>query len=182
MHKASASNRSLNTRSFRQPQYLLVQGMLTCVLSAIIAVGPAAVSFAEDAGEERDQGSLTLNSDVIVNESVGTATTGDFAVRGKLFSDALSSRADVLNEAVTQRLDITEKLSFAPAETAVDEYRDLRETLFDGYTPQVIPVATATAEEPRLLYALLLVIAAPLMLWAGVQAGKAWARRKRAAA
>lgn len=183
MRRASASEHLSSTPTFlRAPSRALLPAILSGALAVILTVGVSTASLANDDTDERDPGLLSLNSDVLVNEHVGTGTTGDFAIRGRLFSEGLSARAAELSEESAERLGIADALSFDRPEATADEYEPVRAALFEEYSPQVISAESEISEEPTLLYGLLAVIAVPLVVLAGVRLGTSWAKRKRVAA
>ncbi|MEO7017284.1 MAG: hypothetical protein ABI067_12210 [Leifsonia sp.] len=155
--------------------------MCAGVLAFALTVGASVASFADD-GTDDDSGRLNLNSDVLVNESVGTGATGDFAIRGRLFSPQLSARSHALDVASSTRLAVAGGLDFRLPESTDVEYRALRGGLFDGYSVKALPARGANQETSSALYGLLLVAGVPLVLLGGVLLGRFWVGRKRATA
>ncbi|WP_460631274.1 hypothetical protein [Leifsonia lichenia] len=123
---------------------------------------------------------MDLNTNVLINESVGTGTAGDFAIRGRLFSADLAARAREQREASAERLGVVDTLTFAPTGVDAGEYQAVRAALFDGYTTEVLSEAREARTESPALYALALVIGVPLALVAGLSLGRLRGRRKRA--
>jgi hypothetical protein len=182
MRRASASERYPRTRalprlSLRARCQVIGAGVLVGMAVACVPV----VSFADDRPDD-GSGSLNLNSDVLVNESVGTGATGDFAIRGRLFSAQLSARAHELDVASAERADVAGSLDFRPAEAADVEYRALRVGLFDGYAVKVLPARDASQETSPALYGLVLAAGVPVVLLGGILLGRTWSKRKRASA
>jgi len=145
-------------------------------LTAGVLVASPALGDPRDSGD----GSLNLNADILVDESVGTGAVGDFAVRGRLFSPELSARADEQREASAERLDIAGTLTFEPTASESEAYAAVRAGLFDGYSSDVHSQAVEAREESAILPTLALVIGVPLVILVGVYLGRFWARRRRA--
>lgn len=155
--------------------------ILVCTLAVALTVGAHAASPAT-ADTDDDAGRLDLNTNVLVNESVGTGTAGDFAIRGRLFSADLAARAHEQREADAERLGVVGTVTFAPSGVVAGEHRAVREALFDDYSTAVLSEVREARTESPVLYALVLVAGVPLVLVAGLVLGRLWARRKRAAA
>jgi len=156
-------------------------GILVCTLAVALTVAAHPASPAT-ADTDDDAGRLELNTNVLINESVGTGTVGDFAIRSRLFSADLAARAHEQREAGAERLDVVGILTFAPSGIVVGEYQAARDALFDDYSTAVPSEVREARSEPPVLYAIALVAGAPLVLAAGLVLGRLWARRKRAAA
>ncbi|MHC2187344.1 malonyl CoA-acyl carrier protein transacylase, partial [Rathayibacter agropyri] len=119
---------------------------------------------------------------VLVNESMGAGSTGDFAIRGDLFSADVSARAHKEQEAAAGRLTVANTLDFAHVETSVTDYQQVRAALFGDYSSREAPTATQEESEASpVLYGAAAAVVVPLVLVAGVLLGRFWARRKRAA-
>ncbi|MHC2187080.1 hypothetical protein ACVLV4_002747 [Rathayibacter agropyri] len=87
-----------------------------------MTVSAPAFAFASD---DDGEGRLNLDTTVLVNESMGAGSTGDFAIRGDLFSADVSARAQKEQEAAAGRLTVANTLDFAHVETSVD-YQQVR--------------------------------------------------------
>ncbi|PPF10261.1 hypothetical protein C5C31_07115 [Rathayibacter rathayi] len=137
---------------------------------------PAAAFAIDDDGEGR----LDLDTHVLVNESVGTASSGDFKIRGDLFSADVSARAQEEQEAAAGRLTTATTLDFARVETSVN-YQQVRAALFGDYSSRDALKATPEKSEASpVSYGAAAAVAVPVVLVAGVLLGRLWARRKRA--
>ncbi|NRD09445.1 hypothetical protein [Rathayibacter agropyri] len=91
-----------------------------------MTVSAPAFAFASD---DDGEGRLNLDTTVLVNESVGAGSTGDFAIRGDLFSADVSARAHKEQEAAAGRLTVANTLDFAHVETSVADYQQVRAAL-----------------------------------------------------
>ncbi|MEY9853784.1 hypothetical protein ABH923_003462 [Leifsonia sp. EB41] len=152
---------------------------IACALAVGLTVGGAAASHAVGKTDD-DAGQLELNADVLVNESVSAGSSGDFAVRGRLFSEELSARAHERREARAERLNVVGDLTFEPQAAVADEYQPVRAALFDGYSSEVLAQTREAREESPLLAVLLLTAGMPVVAMAGVSLGRLRARRKGA--
>jgi hypothetical protein len=147
------------------------------VLVVVLAAG-APVAFAA-ADDSDDTGRLNLNTTVLVNESVGAGSSGEFAVRGDLFSDRLSRRAVEKRERSAERLRVVETLEFTAPEPAGEEYQSVRAALFENYSSDVIASAPNERAESSALLGVLAAVTVPLVLLAGLVLGRFWAGRRR---
>lgn len=182
MRRASGSDRvPYQTDDMRPRSRFSARGIPACALAVALTVGAPAASPAT-ADTDDDEGRLSLNTNVLINESVGTGTPGDFAIRGRLFSEDLAARARAQREASANRLGVVDTLTFAPSEVDPGGYRAVRAALFDDYSTGILSEAREAHTECPFLSALVLVIGAPLVLLAGLGLGRLWARRRRASA
>jgi hypothetical protein len=161
---------------------LPAQGILACALAVALTVGAPTASLAAGDTDDNGAGRLDLNGDVLVNESVGTGASGDYAIRGRLFLEDLSARAHKQRETAAERLGVVDTLNFERPEVVTDEYQAVRAALFDGYSSEVVSQAREAREGSPVLSTLVLVAGVPLVLIAGMSLGRFWARRKRASA
>lgn len=150
-------------------------GALVVVLAA---GGPAAGAAADDSD---DAGKLNLNTTVLVNESVGAGSSGEFAVRSSLFSDRLSRRAAEQREKAIERLTVVETLNFAARKPPGEEYHTVRAALFERYSSDVIASAQNEHAESSagLGMPVAVAVALPLVLLAGFVLGRFRVRRRR---
>jgi hypothetical protein len=150
-------------------------------LAVVLAVGAPVGAFAVDDLDDHDPGKLNLNTTVLVNESVGGGSTGDFAIRGSLFSDRLIATADELRARASARLNVVDTLDFAPSDVSSIDFAPVRAGLFNGYTSRDVPQAARDDEQASPVFLGAAAVAAvPLMLLAGVLLGRYWGRRKKA--
>lgn len=167
MRRASASDR------------LIGAGLIACALAVGSTVGsPAAPAVADDSD---DAGKLSLNTTVLVNESVGAGSSGEFPIRSSLFSDRLSTRADQQQARSTERLSVVESLNFAEARSSGQQYQSVRAALFEDYSSDVIASSPGDREESSALLGVMAVVVVPLVLVGGIVLGRLWARRRRPA-
>lgn len=155
--------------------------MLVCALSVALTVG-APAALATGSADDIDDGLLDLNTNVLVNESVGAGTSGDFAVRGRLFLEDLSARAREQQEARARSLGVVDTLTFEQPHVVAEEYQAVRNALFAGYSTDVLSEARDARVDSPVLYVLVLVVGVPLVFIGGVSSGRFWARRRRASA
>ena len=148
----------------------------------VLALGAPALSFAVGDDVDDDQGRLDLNADVLINESVGAGTSGDFAIRGRLFMEDLSARADAQRTAAAARLRVVDGLDFAQPEASTDEYAAVREGLFEGYASEAHVASRESRAGSSTVSVLAVLVAVPVVLVVGAWLGSAWAKRKRASA
>lgn len=142
------------------------------------ASAPAVVALADDSD---DAGRLRLNTTVLVNDSVGAGSAGDFPIRISLFSDRLSGRIDEQRARSAERLTRVEGLTFAKLTSSGDPYRPVRAALFENYSSTVIASKQREGEKTSIWVGVIAVLAVPLVLAAGIGLGRFWARRRRAA-
>ncbi|MFJ3426627.1 hypothetical protein [Leifsonia aquatica] len=152
--------------------------MLAVCLTLGVSMATPALGDPGDPGD----GSLDLNADILVDESVGTGSVGDFAVRGRLFSVDLSARADEQREASAARLDVADSLTFEPPDAGAESYEAVRAGLFADYTSDMHSQTVESREESPVLHLLVLVAGVPLVVLIGVFLGRVWARRRRVSA
>lgn len=151
----------------------------TAALVFVVTAGVVGSSVAGESPEEDDTlGQLSLNTTVLVNESVGAGVVGDFAVRGELFTEPFSTQVQEQRQHQAERLAVVERLDFAPSDQTAATYQPVRAALFGDYSSTVLPSAESEPESTATLYGIA-VVAVPLVLVAGVVLGKAWAKRKR---
>ena len=158
--------------------------LVRCVTAAgLAAAGPLGLSaFASTADDDGGGGGgrLELDTSVLVNESGGVGATGDFAVRGRLFSAALSAKAQAQREAAAERVEAARTRDFAERGGEGEDYRSVRATLFAGYAPSTnLQASRPEGERPTALYAAGAAAAAPLVLAAGVLLARSWVKRRR---
>ena len=179
MRRASASKSASNAENVAR-RSVRGHGFWVGALAVTVAVSAPASAFADEDGD--DAGQLGLNTTVLVNDSVGTGSLGEFAIRGSLFSADLSARVQEQREAAADRLTVARTLDFAHGDTSTVDYRPVRAALFEGYTSQEGPRAAQERNEASpAFFGVAAVIAVPRVLGAGLLAGRLWARRKRAA-
>ncbi|AZZ55990.1 hypothetical protein [Rathayibacter iranicus] len=144
-----------------------------------MTVSAPAVAFAAD---DDGEGRLDLDTNVLVSESVGSGSTGGFAIRGDLFSADVSARAHKEQEAAADRLRVATTLDFTRVETSAVDYQQVRAALFGDYSSREALTATqAESEAAPVSYGAAAAVAVPVVLVAGVLLGRFWVRRKRAA-
>lgn len=181
MRRASAS-KSFPDAEAPVQRPLLVRSFFAGALAVAVTVGAPAFTFAADDADEDGAGQLSLNTAVLINESVGAGSTGDFAIRGSLFSEDLSARVHQQREAAAERLSVVATLDFERMETSAGDYQPVRAALFGGYSPHELPqTAGEKVEVSPAFYGAAAVVAVPLVLVAGVLLGRFWVRRKRVA-
>jgi hypothetical protein len=165
MRRASASDR------------LIGAGLAAGALAVVLTVGSPAVSAVAD--DSDDAGKLSLNTTVLVNESVGAGSSGEFPIRSSLFSDRLSARAELQRSRSAERLGIVERLDFAESRSSGEQYQSVRAVLFEGYSSDVIASTSDEREESAVPFSVIFLVAVPLVLVGGIVLGRLWARRSR---
>ena len=166
MRRASASSR------------LIGAALAVGALAVVVTIGAPTVSAVAD--DSDDAGRLSLNTTVLVNESVGAGSSGEFAIRSRLFSDRLSARVHEQWERSAERLNVVGALSFAEPRPSGEQYQSVRAALFEDYSSDVIASSKDEHEESSALVGVLAVVAVPLVLVAGRVLGRFRARRSRA--
>ena len=164
MRRASASDR------------LIGAGLAAGALAVVLTVGSPAVSAVAD--DSDDAGRLSLNTTVLVNESVGAGSSGEFPIRSSLFSDRLSARAERQRSQSAERLGIVEHLDFARTRSSGEQFQSVRAALFEGYSSDVIAGSSVEHEQSPGPFAVIFVVAVPLVLVGGIVLGRFWARRR----
>ncbi|PPF22182.1 hypothetical protein C5C18_14945 [Rathayibacter tritici] len=143
----------------------------------MLTVSAPTVAFAID---DDGEGRLDLDTNVLVDESVGTASSGEFRIRGDLFSADVSARAQQEQEAAAERLTVATTLDFGRVKTSVD-YQQVRAALFGDYSSRdALKVTQEESEASPASYGVVVAVAVPVVLVVGVLLGRFWARRKRA--
>ncbi|MEV8213084.1 hypothetical protein [Leifsonia sp. NPDC077715] len=152
----------------------------------VVLVGSPAIAD-EDHGVPRGgDGSLHLLPDVIVNSGIEAGNSSDFPFMGQLFLPQVAQRADELAHAQEAVRAAATRLTFDGSRgTAADgRYTQLRDTLFDGYSPAAVrgagSIAAPSDDDPWIL--LMAVAALPLTGLAAFLGAKTGARRRRARA
>lgn len=166
MRRASASDRFIVRTSAAAA---LAVGLATC-----------ASSVSAEADDSDDAGKLSLNTTVLVNESAGTGSSGEFAIRSRLFSDRLAGRVEQQRERSAERLSVVDALTFVGTRTSGEQYESVKALLFENYTSDVIASSSDDRTETPVLQWVAAVVAVPLVLVAGIVLGRRWARRGRA--
>lgn len=178
MRRVSDSSGPIGSKELTR-RLLLIRGFFAGVFVFAMMANTSIASFAADDTDGDEPGQLSLNTTVLVNESVRAGSTGEFPIRGRLFLAQLDAKAEELREAASERLRITESLDFARRQTDSIEYKAVRSELFEDYEPQEVPrMPHADAEATRALFWVVAAVALPLVLVGGVLLGKFWARRK----
>lgn len=172
MRRASAS-------SLPQVSRLTVLSFLGSVLAVFLTLSASGTSIATEDTDDRDAGRLNLNSDVLVNEAVDTGTVGNFAIRGRLFSPEINTRAEAQQAAAASRLDAVGQLSFTDTRFTGDEYQEVRTALFADYSPEARSGTRDEQVSTQLVFVFTLALGIPLVLGGGAALGRAWAKRKR---
>lgn len=178
MRRASASS-SRPSETVDSRSRSRVCRLIACALAVGLSVGGPAASHAAGRTDD-DAGQLELNDDVLVNESVSAGTSGDFAIRGRLFSKDLAARARERRQSGAERLQAVDGLTFEPRAVVADEFQAVRAALFDGYSSRVLSQTREAREEPPILAALALITGVPLVVATGASLGRLRTRRKRA--
>lgn len=140
-------------------------------------------AFATGAGDGNDDtgGVLNLNTNVLINDSEGTGSAGDFVIRGTLFSAEFSERMQEQRKAVSDLLARADTLDFAHNATSAFDYRPVRSALFEHYSSQEVPRSAQEHTGKSSVFFGVVVVVVPLVMVAGVLLGRFWARRKRVA-
>lgn len=162
----------------------LVRGCCAGVLVIVLTGVPRAASASGDDADNSngDAGQLGLNTAVLVNDSVGEGYTGDFPIRGSLFSADLSARVQEQREASTEQVAFARTLNFARSETNTGNFHLVRAALFENYSSQEVPrAARETHTTSSVLYGVAAVLAVPVVVVVGLLLGVFWVRRKRVA-
>lgn len=179
MRRASASNRRAGaTPRVRRSRGVLCAGATAAAFVVGLTIAPAVVAAADDPD---DAGKLSLNTTVLVNDSVGAGSSGEFAIRSSLFSDRLSAWADEQRKRSAERLGAVGALDFTRSPSARDEYQSVRAGLFQDYSSDVIASSREELQDSSVLVGMLAVVVVPPVLVAGVVLGRFWARRRRVA-
>ncbi|MFB9748043.1 hypothetical protein [Leifsonia shinshuensis] len=178
MRRASASSRHPRDehQAAQSRRGVLRGGATAGALIVGLTIAPAVMAAADDPD---DAGRLSLNTTVLVNDSVGAGSSGEFAIRSSLFSDRISAQAEERQKKSAERLSAVEALDFATAPSADDPYRSVRAALFESYSSDVIASSSEEHEESSVLVGVLAVVVVPVVLLAGVVTGRIWARRRR---
>ena len=178
MHRVSASSNH-PAREERAQHPLLLRGVLTGAVVLALTTAPA-FAFADDEKDDDDSGQLSLNTAVLVNDLGNTGSTGDFAIRGALFSEQLSATVQAHDEATDARLSI-DTIDFSEAKSRAADYAPTRSMLFVDYSSQsTLEAARDESITSPVLGAVAAVVAVPVVLVIGALLGRLWARRKRA--
>ncbi|MDR6865514.1 hypothetical protein J2Y69_000096 [Microbacterium resistens] len=178
MRRASASDSS-PISSDQARQSLLLRSLVVGALAIAMMAGAPAVSFAADGVDDDDAGQLTLDTAVLVDDSVRAGSAGDFAIRGALFSADLSTRAHERREMLAERLQVVGTLDFVGTSSGAVDYQPVRTALFDEYSSVVLKPGQQDSEASPTFSGAAAVVAVPLVLVAGVLLGRFWARRRR---
>lgn len=178
MRRASASDSSPGAQ---QPRPRSAPARFAAgALAVAVAVGAPALAFAADGDDDGDTGQLNLNTTVLVNDAVGAGSTGDFAIRGSLFAQDLTARADARRVAIAERLNAVDTLDFASSESTGIDYRPVRAGLFEDYSSQgALEVTRDDENMSSMVVVAAAVVIVPVVLMAGALLGRFWVRRRK---
>lgn len=124
-------------------------------------------------------GSLVLNPNVIMNDDTQIGSSGDFLIRGQLFSDRLNQLSKNNREAQENLIKQVEKIDFENTNTNYQEKIVVPKNLFQNYQPQVVSSkkdnTTNNDHSPVLFY----IFVGVTLLIIGSFVGRIWARRQK---
>lgn len=99
-------------------------------------VGVFAFSFPAVKGNA--DGNLKLNTDVLMNNGSSVGGSGEFPIRGQLFSNELIEKSQKLQESQAQLAKQKQVINFEEKSTQNFNTKSMTEALFQEYKPQVI--------------------------------------------
>lgn len=124
-------------------------------------------------------GSLTLNPNVIMNEDAQVGSSGDFLIRGQLFSDELNQTLRNNKKMQENLIKQAEKIDFENRNINYQEKIVVPKNLFQNYQPQLIPSkedSTSSNNQPIILFYIFVGV---ILLIMGSFVGRHWARRQK---
>jgi hypothetical protein len=123
-------------------------------------------------------GSLTINTDVLMKNQVQTAGVGDFSIRGELFSNALTALSEKNKSEQHALVHNVKNVDFSVKRKDTSDDNQVKQLLFENYQPQVLTKNSqnVTRKSNGTLLVGLLAVAVFLVL--GISAGR-WRSRQK---
>lgn len=163
MHKALVFNNRRLSRRF----------LCICML----LIGAFAFSF--PAVEGHADGSLKLNTDVLMNNGGDIGGTGDFPIRGQLFSSEIEEQNKKLHENQAEVGKHKKTIDFKEKSTESLNTKSMTNNLFHEYQPQVITTAESTGKKDVLSLYILIIVGGIVLTFLGILVGNRRVKRKR---
>lgn len=105
-----------------------------CICTLMVGV----FAFSFPAVEGNADGNLKLNTDVLMNNGSSVGGSGEFPIRGQLFSNELIEKSQKLQESQAQLAKQKQVINFEEKSTQNFNTKSMTEALFQEYKPQVI--------------------------------------------
>lgn len=142
-----------------------------------LMVGAFAFSFPAVKGSA--DGNLKLNTDVLVNNGTSIGGSGEFSIRGQLFSSELEEQSQKLKESQVQLAKQIQTIQFDDKSTQSLDMKPVTKNLFQNYQPQVISSAEKTDKKSEGNIYLIGTVGGVFLLSIGVLIGNRRAKSKR---
>lgn len=126
-------------------------------------------------------GSLQLNSDMITNQSIGGATSSDFAIRSQLFSKRMMEKVQEKEQREAENIKIIQNVDFnqeSQNKLFQANYQRIKTELFKNYDQTNIGTSELQTKMNNRGMLILMILALPLMILTAYSA-KRFTRRKR---
>lgn len=126
-------------------------------------------------------GSLQLNSDMITNQSIGGATSSDFAIRSQLFSKKMLEKVQEKEQREAEKIKTIQNVDFnqeSQNKLFQANYQRIKTELFKDYNQTNIGTSEAQTKMNNRGMLILMILALPLMILTAYSA-KRFTRRKR---
>ena len=124
-------------------------------------------------------GNLKLNTDVLVNNGTSIGGSGEFSIRGQLFSSELEEQSQKLKESQAQLAKQIQTIQFDDKSTQSLDMKPVTKNLFQNYQPQVISSAEKTDKKSEGNIYLIGTVGGVFLLSIGVLIGNRRAKSKR---
>ena len=148
---------------------------LLCI--CMLMIGVFAFSFPAVKGNA--DGNLQLNTDVLMNNGAGVGGSGEFPIRGQLFSSELEEQNQKLKESQVQLAKQKQTIKFDKTSTPALSLKPVTKNLFQNYQPQVISSSEKSDKKSEVNIYLVGVVGGVFLLLIGILIGNRWAKNKR---
>ena len=142
-----------------------------------LVVGVFAFSFPAVKGSA--DGKLKLNTDVLTNNGTGVGGSGEFPIRGQLFSSELEEQNQRFKESQAQLAKQKQTINFEEKSTHSLDIKPATKNLFQDYQPQVITGAENSNEKNGLNFYMLGGVGGIFLTLLGILIGNRYAKKKR---
>ena len=148
---------------------------LLCI--CMLMIGVFAFSFPAVKGSA--DGKLKLNTDVLMNNGAGIGGSGEFPIRGQLFSGELEEQNQKLKENQEQLAKQKQTIQFEEKSTQSLNMKPATKNLFQDYQPQVITGAEDSNQKNGMNFYSLGGIGSVFLMLLGILIGNRYAKKKR---
>ncbi|WP_172209901.1 type VII secretion protein EssA [Lactococcus hodotermopsidis] len=123
-------------------------------------------------------GNLKLNTDVITNNQIQAGGSGEFPIRGHLFTQELDEQSEKLESERNQLIDDVKNVDFSVKSSDSKNDDKVKKLLFQEYQPQVIIVKDQEDSKQSNWFMMMNIVIIVVLLSVGIVTGKWWTKRK----